>query len=134
MSKPASLDRSDLAKALLLKLVGVGLFVIVTSFLCLPTYAVSLTYGVCIFLLANFFFAVYAFRYTASKSAGLMLRSFGQGMLMKMLIFAMGLVAVLKFDVRAQDTQQIVALFLAFIFMQAIQIFLGAKTSLNSKK
>ena len=134
MSKPAALNRIDVAKAHLLKLVVVGLFVIITSFLCLPTYAVFITYGVCIFCLANLFFAVYAFRYTASKSAGLMLRSFSRGMFLKMAIFAIGLVAVFKFDVRAQETLQVTALFAAFVFMQISQMFLATQTKSNSKK
>lgn len=134
MSKPAAFNRSDLAKALLLKLAAVGLFVIIASFLCLPTYAVFLAYGVCLFLLANLFFAVYAFRYTASKSAGLMLGSFNSGMLIKMLIVAVGLAAVFKFDARTQDITQVAALFLAFVFMQLSQAFLVTRTSLNTRK
>jgi ATP synthase protein I len=125
MNKPATLSRHDLAIKLLSALAMLGFVVWLASFFLLPDFTIPLAYGVCIFLLANLLFAFYSFRYTGARSGSLMIKSFGQGVAIKIAVLAIGLLAVFKLDARTQDLSQAAAILLVLFFMQLAQIFLS---------
>lgn len=127
MSKPAALSRSDLAITLLVRLFVIALVLVVTCFLVITEYVLSLSYGVMIFLLSNVVFSLYAFRYQGSQSSLMIMQAFGRGIFVKLLFFALSLVLVFRFDQRSLEYMQTAMIFFAYFFMQVCQIVLSIR-------
>lgn len=122
MSKPAELSRSDLAKKLWIKLLLLALPVLLLARMVIPDYAVSVAYGLIIFLLNYLVFALYVFRYAGSRSSVLMLQSYSRGVFVKLLLFALAFILVFYFDKRASEALQVAAIIVSYFFMQLVQI------------
>lgn len=122
MSKPASLNRSDLAKALLTRLLILGCLILLLGCF-FPLYTKSIAYGVFLFLLNSLVFALYAFRFSGSRSSVLMLQSFSRGIFIKLALFALTLIVLFRLDEKASEYTQSAFIFGAYFFMQASQIF-----------
>lgn len=122
MSKPASLNRSDLAYALLTRLLVLGCLILLLGCL-LPLYTKSFVYGVFIFLVNNLVFALYAFRFSGSRSSLLILQSFGRGVFLKLTLFALALIVLFRLDESTRQYSQSAVIFSTYFFMQIGQIF-----------
>jgi len=123
MSKPATLNRSDLAVNMMVRLLILGGVILLAGFLLLPTYVVSLGYGVIIFLVNNLVFALYAFRFSGSRSSVLIVQSFSQGLFIKLIFFALALIVLFRFNENSRVHVQSAAIFCAYFLMQAGQVF-----------
>lgn len=123
MSKPATLNRSDLAVDMMVRLLILGGMILLVGFVLLPAYAVSLGYGVFIFLINNLVFALYAFRFSGSRSTVLMLQSFSRGLFLKLIFFALTLIVLFRYNENSRVYVQSAAIFCAYFLMQAGQIF-----------
>jgi F0F1-type ATP synthase assembly protein I len=126
MSKPARLNHPELAKALLLRLLSAGLLVAVLGYLLAPEHAVFVVYGVLVFLASNAVFALYVFRYSGSRSSVLMLRSFARGVMFKIILFALSLLVVYRFDERSMGLAQSATILVTYFLMQLFQLGFSA--------
>lgn len=123
MGKPATLKRSDLAIGMMLRLLVIGGIILLLGVVLFPAYAVSLAYGVFIFLINNLVFTLYAFRFSGSRLSVLMMQSFSLGIFIKLILFALSLIFLFRYDVETREHKQSAAIFCAYFLMQACQIF-----------
>ncbi len=121
MNLPA-LNRSELVGKLFLRLLVVAGVMVFVGFVFFPAYSASLFYGALIFLISNLVFGLYVFRFSGARSSLLMLQSFGRGVFFKMVLFALALALLYRFDEQSRTYAQSAAILGAFFVLQAAQI------------